>query len=227
MEKDEDYCDSADEDYEDLSQGISKKLKITSQPASTLPANTPLQKRLGIRMSVSGYFPTPKSTFKPPVLRSIDNNALKIATEKPYKVPTFVKKVSISGGGLRPGTSLGMRRKINPQIHSLYEFDVESAVVIYTPKTILSEQEKQAKLAANPGKAPDFEVHVVVDPILGNVLRPHQIEGVKFLYECTTGKKSENTFGCIMADEMVFSINVGAGENFTMHYFIMDLIEAI
>jgi DNA repair and recombination RAD54-like protein len=42
---------------------------------------------------------------------------------------------------------------------------------------------------------------VVVDPILARVLRPHQILGVKFLYDCTTGQVAENAFGCIMADE--------------------------
>lgn len=45
-------------------------------------------------------------------------------------------------------------------------------------------------------------VHVVVDPILCNVLRPHQREGVKFMYECVTGKRIEDAYGCIMADEM-------------------------
>lgn len=34
------------------------------------------------------------------------------------------------------------------------------------------------------------------------VLRPHQLEGVQFLYDCTMGLKAENSFGCIMADEM-------------------------
>ena len=33
-------------------------------------------------------------------------------------------------------------------------------------------------------------------------MRPHQKEGVKFLYDCTTGQKADNSFGCIMADEM-------------------------
>lgn len=45
-------------------------------------------------------------------------------------------------------------------------------------------------------------VHVVVDPVAGNVLRPHQREGVKFMYDCVTGKLSPDYNGCIMADEM-------------------------
>lgn len=45
-------------------------------------------------------------------------------------------------------------------------------------------------------------VHVVVDPMLTKILRPHQREGVKFMYDCVTGKRIENAYGCIMADEM-------------------------
>ena len=34
------------------------------------------------------------------------------------------------------------------------------------------------------------------------VLRPHQREGVKFLYDCVTGDRIQGYHGCIMADEM-------------------------
>lgn len=46
------------------------------------------------------------------------------------------------------------------------------------------------------------KVPVVIDPRLGKVLRPHQVEGVRFLYRCCTGLLVENAYGCIMADEM-------------------------
>ncbi|KAG0696860.1 DNA repair and recombination protein RAD54-like [Chionoecetes opilio] len=53
------------------------------------------------------------------------------------------------------------------------------------------------------GQLPEkVEVAVVVDPVLTAVLRPHQREGVKFMYDCSIGKKIEDNFGCIMADEM-------------------------
>ncbi|KAJ2358013.1 DNA-dependent ATPase protein rad54, partial [Coemansia sp. RSA 2618] len=45
-------------------------------------------------------------------------------------------------------------------------------------------------------------VPVVVDPALGRKLRPHQIEGVRFLYNCSTGGVYPDAFGSIMADEM-------------------------
>lgn len=49
---------------------------------------------------------------------------------------------------------------------------------------------------------PETEQQVSVDACLTNVLRPHQRDGVIFLYECIMGIKIENNFGAILADEM-------------------------
>ncbi|ESK94510.1 dna repair snf2 family [Moniliophthora roreri MCA 2997] len=75
---------------------------------------------------------------------------------------------------------------------------LEKSAGMYNPhkslKTMLGEDKvKKEKLEKVP---------VVIDPRLSKVLRPHQIEGVKFLYRCTTGMLVENQYGCIMADEM-------------------------
>ena len=48
----------------------------------------------------------------------------------------------------------------------------------------------------------DAVVDVVVDPHIGRQLRPHQIEGVIFLYKCVMGIQMEGCFGAILADEM-------------------------
>lgn len=45
-------------------------------------------------------------------------------------------------------------------------------------------------------------VDVVVDPILNKHLRPHQREGVSFLYECVMGMRDFNGEGAILADDM-------------------------
>lgn len=45
-------------------------------------------------------------------------------------------------------------------------------------------------------------VPVVLDPKLAKILRPHQVEGVKFMYRCVAGLIDEKANGCIMADEM-------------------------
>ncbi|KFY05883.1 hypothetical protein V492_08248, partial [Pseudogymnoascus sp. VKM F-4246] len=45
-------------------------------------------------------------------------------------------------------------------------------------------------------------VDVVVDPLLSKKLRPHQREGVKFLYECVMGVRDYGGRGALLADEM-------------------------
>ncbi|TNN75679.1 DNA repair and recombination protein RAD54B [Liparis tanakae] len=45
-------------------------------------------------------------------------------------------------------------------------------------------------------------VDVVVDPFLTNQLRPHQRDGLLFLYECVMGMRAAGHYGAILADEM-------------------------
>ena len=50
---------------------------------------------------------------------------------------------------------------------------------------------------------PGTLVPVVLDPYIGRVLRPHQVEGVRFIYDSVTGLSSHGKHcGCILADEM-------------------------
>ncbi|KAJ5925906.1 DNA repair and recombination protein [Penicillium verhagenii] len=61
-----------------------------------------------------------------------------------------------------------------------------------------------ALVMPRPVSVPDGKqiVDVVVDPLLTKSLRPHQREGVQFLYECVMGMRSFNGEGAILADEM-------------------------
>lgn len=65
---------------------------------------------------------------------------------------------------------------------------------------------------------PKGTVDVVVDPILARHLRPHQKEGVRFLYECIMGLKTFNGNGAILADEM------GLGKTLTVITLIWTLL---
>ena len=94
--------------------------------------------------------------------------------------------------GSSNGRTLGIKR-LGPR-RSLHDPDDPDALVLYEPPL----QTEHEKLKSDQ----DYEVHVVVDPILSKVLRPHQREGVRFLYDCITGTKIPDSFGCIMADEM-------------------------
>jgi DNA repair and recombination RAD54-like protein len=95
---------------------------------------------------------------------------------------------------------LGM--KTPPPKRALHDPFACNALVLYTPP---NQPEKspvvQSLFLKKDPKDKDVLVHVVVDPVLGNILRPHQREGVQFMYECVTGAKGEFQ-GCIMADEM-------------------------
>ncbi|XP_055387996.1 DNA repair and recombination protein RAD54-like [Condylostylus longicornis] len=77
---------------------------------------------------------------------------------------------------------------------ALYDPHACNALILYEPPLI----KEHERLSMDPSK---ILVHVVVDPVLSNILRPHQREGVKFMYDCVTGKKG-SFYGCIMADEM-------------------------
>ncbi|XP_063905867.1 DNA repair and recombination protein RAD54-like [Zophobas morio] len=94
--------------------------------------------------------------------------------------------------GCNSTRNLGIRRtKVR---RALYDPNTPNALVLYSPPEI-SEHEKMK------GDGPAL-VHVVVDPTLSNILRPHQREGVKFMYNCVTGVQIPDSYGCIMADEM-------------------------
>ncbi|XP_034255426.1 DNA repair and recombination protein RAD54-like [Thrips palmi] len=106
---------------------------------------------------------------------------------KPFKVP-----IPNYQGGFS-GRALGVRR--SGVRRPLHDPDEPNALILYTPPELSAHDKLKGEVDKQP-------VHVVVDPILCNVLRPHQREGVKFMYECVTGVRIENAWGCIMADEM-------------------------
>ncbi|XP_041791523.1 DNA repair and recombination protein RAD54-like isoform X1 [Chelmon rostratus] len=106
---------------------------------------------------------------------------------KPFKIPIPNYAGSL---GIR---ALGLKRAGSRK--ALHDPFAEDALVLYEPPALSAHE----MIKADKEKLP---VHVVVDPVLGKVLRPHQREGVKFLWECATGRRISGSYGCIMADEM-------------------------
>ncbi len=75
---------------------------------------------------------------------------------------------------------------------------------IFFPPLCSSKQQVHGKFTGFGSNLPMIcSVPVVVDPLLARVLRPHQREGVKFMWDCVMGRTIEGNHGCIMADEMV------------------------
>jgi len=167
--------------------------------------------RLAIAASVANKFPVYKARDK------------ELAFKQRFFVPLKDKEnVTYQS---RPAPLLGMRQGVAFVARPLHDPTGEFALVLYDPtiddKPLIAEavQEPQKEeilevkgpimhksLADILGLKKKVEerkkVPVVIDPRLVKVLRPHQVEGVKFLYRCTTGLIDPNANGCIMADEM-------------------------
>ncbi|KAF2478036.1 uncharacterized protein BDR25DRAFT_365054 [Lindgomyces ingoldianus] len=142
-----------------------------------------------------------------------------------FTIP-LLNKENGSYNSFRPAPLLGMRLGRVFVAKPLHDPSGEFAIVLYDP-TIddrpVQMEEVVEKLSQEDVKSLDVplvhksladilglkkkveehpRVPVVIDPRLAKVLRPHQIEGVKFLYRCTTGLIDPMANGCIMADEM-------------------------
>ena len=142
-----------------------------------------------------------------------------------FSVP-LINKDAEGYNPFRPAPTLGMRKGAVFVAKPLHDPSGEFAIVLFDP-TIddkpttkeevvkMSQEEEKPKLdvpimhrslADILGLKKQVDDHpkvpVVIDPRLAKVLRPHQVEGVKFLYKCATGMIDEKANGCIMADEM-------------------------
>ncbi|KAJ8956304.1 hypothetical protein NQ318_015040 [Aromia moschata] len=149
---------------------------------------------------INGFIPP--TTYKRTRERSKDDKGTKIRkplSQMNTQIEELIKKLSKpfkcpipNYEGSNSTRNLGIRRT---QVkRALYDPNMPNALVLYAPPE-LSEHDK---LKSDGPKL----VHVVVDPQLGNILRPHQREGVRFMYDCVTGVQIPGSYGCIMADEM-------------------------
>ncbi|GAA95684.1 glycoside hydrolase family 47 protein [Mixia osmundae IAM 14324] len=132
--------------------------------------------------------PLPKPRPKMPLIPTANASANKAVSEL------------LQGGSVAPtdffkGSSKSTSRstfKAHSSLASRYDPKADGAVVLTRPPAELFARNKQTATLVND---------VVLDPLLCKHLRPHQKEGIQFMYECVMGFKSEGT-GCILADEM-------------------------
>ncbi|KAF2896347.1 hypothetical protein ILUMI_09810 [Ignelater luminosus] len=173
------------------SQAPSQIAKASSNFTQTSRLLTPLSRKRGREVpedNTSKYRKplTPLNENKIIVNLASDHEEIIKKLSRPFKcpVPNYI--------GSNSTKNLGIRRS---QVRrALYDPNTPNALILYAPPEV-SEHDKLKN---------DIEilVHVVVDPILSNILRPHQREGVKFMYDCVTGDQIPDSYGCIMADEM-------------------------
>lgn len=156
-----------------------------------------------------------------PVFRPKDKSQV---FRKAFSVP-LINKDTTAYNPNRPPPTLGLRQGAVFVAKPLHDPSGDFAIVLYDPtiddkpkaKEIADKEEPHVIKTDEPlmhkslaqilglrkkveGEHP--RVPVVIDPRLAKVLRPHQVEGVKFMYRCVTGMIDEKANGCIMADEM-------------------------
>ncbi|CAK5281379.1 unnamed protein product [Mycena citricolor] len=131
--------------------------------------------------NVGGGITTDDTPSVPEIVKEAEDKSL----SSPASVkPKFIAPQSFYGPA--PAT------KARPK-GPLHDPGADGAIVFKAPS-------KDHATRFNPKNAP--VVAVVLDPMLAPRLRPHQIEGIKFMYECVMGLRKHEGQGCILADEM-------------------------
>ncbi|KAL4809200.1 SNF2 family N-terminal domain-containing protein, partial [Aspergillus unguis] len=130
----------------------------------------------------------PPSAQQKPALKSAAPLAVGKPRVKENRPQSLASRGTISGAYKKP----------------LLESTVVPAASLEEPTPRHDPKQPGALIMKRPDSVPKGKriVDVVVDPILGKHLRPHQREGVKFLYECVMGMRGFNGEGAILADDM-------------------------
>ncbi|KAI7894798.1 P-loop containing nucleoside triphosphate hydrolase protein [Mucor mucedo] len=217
----DDHDDDDDDDDSDFSD--EKIVTTVKRPAlktipnksfqigKFIPLNRP-KSTYDAKSALSKKFKVPTMTIPTTVVNTEGMSKKKTASLK--AAANAIKEAAEADSNFGERKTLGIRRRPG-SMRALYDHTAEDAIVLWDPDRDHVEPEeikistdkpkpKGKSLAEILGLKKEEKklVHVVVDPVLTRVLRPHQVEGVKFLYQCTTGQVHPEAMGCIMADEM-------------------------
>ncbi|GAA5946252.1 hypothetical protein JCM3765_000170 [Sporobolomyces pararoseus] len=147
--------------------------------------------------------PAPSSSSSRPI-NSLPGRSSSAATPRPttpslskgFSVPGIVSKPLSSAAGIKTGSFYG-KSTSTPQN------TMRGPSPLFDPKKVgaivMKRPDKEHQQVYNPKNYPI--VDVVIDPKIGDELRPHQKEGVQFMYEAAVGMSTSGQ-GCILADEM-------------------------
>ena len=172
-------------------QGTNKQERASAP--SPAPRSSPRKQKVPVKRtssaSVSSTSRLDKNASQPPVSGGPGSGSGPGKTRvKESRPSSLASRGSVSGAFKKP----------------LLESTVMPVTPSEEPTPRHDPKQPGALIMPRPSSVPKGKriVDVVVDPILGKHLRPHQREGVKFLYECVMGMRSFNGEGAILADDM-------------------------
>ncbi|GMG34130.1 unnamed protein product [Ambrosiozyma monospora] len=171
------YDVDVDVDFDDIEEGTPTTTTTTTTTTATKSYCSASPTDYPKRSLLSSKY----SSRKKQKVEEIEDDNFEIELPKPIKNKPFQTPL------LKPrSTMLRNSLKSKNKHEPLYDITSENSFILPRPPN---------------GK--EFEIRdIVVDPGLANSLRPHQKEGVKFLYECVMGYRDFKGQGAILADEM-------------------------
>ena len=113
---------------------------------------------------------------------------------KPFIAPTLINDTY----GINDATATMVIRN---ETKAIFDATHPDAIVMPRPSQWRRSSSQNGNDNAIDDSGNDI-IDVVVDPHLGRQLRPHQVEGVLFLYKCVMGYQVDGSYGAILADEM-------------------------
>ncbi|KAJ5167419.1 DNA repair and recombination protein [Penicillium canariense] len=142
----------------------------------------------------------------PPLPKKASLPALKRSESRNVPLPTgpsYTNSLKRNSSALDNGATAN-----SSKVFGAYKAPLlQNTAISSSPEKIVPRHDPYAKGALvmpRPTSLPQGKrvVDVVVDPLLTKNLRPHQREGVQFLYECVMGMRNFNGEGAILADDM-------------------------
>ncbi|GAV66346.1 SNF2_N domain-containing protein/Helicase_C domain-containing protein [Cephalotus follicularis] len=202
-----DPSDSSDDEFT-VKEEVKEDLEDDESVEDSPPPSDQDRKSKNVDALVRGNLVVRRQSLLPRVLSVSEGAAV---CRKPFKPPCsngysdrneelsrrlWVRKRFIPWGSSRP-VLVAITNRLNTP--TAIEKDAEEENVALPPGVeplVLWQPEESEDVAGNL-------VPVVVDPLLVGFLRPHQREGVQFMFECVSGLSSAaNIYGCILADDM-------------------------
>ncbi|XP_077249853.1 DNA repair/recombination protein isoform X2 [Tasmannia lanceolata] len=210
MEEDEehspnsDHSDSDEEYNEEEDQDQDEEVEISSDSSSSDLD----RKSQNVQALVRGNLVVQRQPLLPRVLSVTDGAAF---ARKPFKPPClngyrdqneelvrrlWARKRFVPWGSSRPAlVSISNHLNLPPIIKKDVEEESKPLPPGVEPLVLWQTEESEEGSVCLAS--------IVVDPILVQFLRPHQREGVQFMFECVSGLSSTaGISGCILADDM-------------------------